>query len=208
MRLAWNELNNIKNKILEDLYGEYEKDFVKRRIKIAQRNREYYLEPLKPIFDKLPPEMIPRHKGYSLSIKYRKIPNGPGHALSEIWSYNSTIPIINPQEPTQQYGQIAKSTGILDSRLYKDAAELCNEILAIQAEKADMEEYLKTSTKNHTGSLQLRKIWPESLHSYLPIEPVKLPKMRAEKKLKATKPAFSVPTVLKKRQTTNLLEKA
>ena len=57
---------------------------------------------------------------------------------------------------------------------------MCEEILKLNKEKADMSNYLADTTRRYKGSVQLRKIWPGSLHKYLPPEPVKIPKKSKE----------------------------
>ena len=57
------------------------------------------------------------------------------------------------------------------------------------------------TTQNQTGSKQLREAWPPHLHKYLPAEPIKV-----GKKAKPVIQNPDVPTFLKDRLTTNLLE--
>ena len=73
--------------------------------------------------------------------------------------------------------------------------------LKLRKEKGELERYLYETTKNNTGSKQLKKVWPEHLHKYLPAEPVKI-----GKKVKPVIQNPDVPTFLKERLTTNLLE--
>ena len=81
-------------------------------------------------------------------------------------------------------------------------------MLALRAEQQEQREYLDKTTQMYTGSLQLRKAWPEALHKYLPNEPVK-PERKIRnavtgKLVKSPDPV--VPESLKTRMTTNLLE--
>lgn len=202
-RLAGYELTTIKSKILKDLYGEAEKALNIRRVEITKQNRQYYLEPLKPIFDKLPPEMIPLHSDYHLKINYNARPVDTGPSVIEIWKYKSDTPIINPHDISQQYGHISMAIATLDNRLKSVAAKLCKDILALQLEKDTMYTFLEQTTNKYSGSLQLRKIWPETLHHYLPKE---LARTKNGNSSKETAPVFITPTDLKTRLTTNLLE--
>ena len=69
-----------------------------------------------------------------------------------------------------------------------------------------MSIYLNATTSKYTGSLQLRKAWKNepALLKYLPAEPVKISRPKPAKKVVV--PDLEVPTFLKNRMTTNLLE--
>ena len=80
-------------------------------------------------------------------------------------------------------------------------------MLALRAEREEQKRYLDKTTQMYTGSLQLRKEWPTSLHKYLPNEKVVVRKIRNATTGKLVKPEkVAVPTSLNTRLTTNLLE--
>ena len=84
---------------------------------------------------------------------------------------------------------------------------LFERILELRAEKKEQSDYLIETTTLESGSLQLRKTWPASLHKYLPPEPIKLPKKSkgtGTNKTEVYKP--KVPDSLNTRLTENLLE--
>ena len=57
-----------------------------------------------------------------------------------------------------------------------------------------------------TGSKQIRRMWPESLHKYLPAEPVPV-KRQKNSQGKLVLPTIIAPSQLKTRLVNNLLEK-
>jgi len=210
MRIGQYELRNMKRKILEDLYNAPEAELDKRRASVAQTNRQYYIEPLEAILDKLPIEMITYHQDYCLVINYNVNPTNPTAGVAETWKYKSQKPVLNPHEVTtrRNYNSFEPARNTLNPRLQSMAAQLCNDIVALRIEKAELQKFLHDTTYKYSGSLQLRKIWPEAFHKYLPVEPAPVP--RAKRGSKVPNPNVpadpETPTFLKTRLTTNLLE--
>ena len=197
MRLGSYDLQQIVNKILDDLYGFMQKELDVRKEGIAKRNRELWLKKYQHLLDQLPEAMVTRHNDYYVKIKY--IPDGTTALVDEKWAYRSDNPIINPVEDGTYGDTPAKNP--LHPDLETDTAVLCNDILKYQEERGSMKDYLQETTRMYKGSLQLRKVWDESLHKYLPPEPVKVKRKKADEKV-----APDTPTFLKERMTTNLLE--
>ena len=54
MRIGSWELENIRNKILRDLYSKEEENHSKRKTEIVRKNREYYIEPVSYTHLRLP----------------------------------------------------------------------------------------------------------------------------------------------------------
>jgi len=205
MRIGDYELRNIRSKILADLYQKSEDKLKERKVAIAKKSRELYLEPIQHLLDQLPIEMVCHDKEYYLRVKYTPNADKTEIMVDEKWEYKTDQNIINPQSNTKggsYYSNTPENT--LDPRLQKCAAELCSDILALRIEKEKMNSYLVETTTKYTGSLQLRKVWPETLHKYLPAEPVKVSRPKPAKKVSVPDPR--VPTTLKTRLTTNLLE--
>jgi len=205
MRIGQWELRGIRDKILNDLYDKPEKDLASRKARIAEQNREYFLEPFMSTLSTLPDALIAHNKEYNLQINYGNDLD-ENKKVKEIWAYRSDKPLINPMIPAESYyNQIPAQP--LDTRLHEVAEILCKDILHIRAERAAMSEYLITTTERESGSLQLRKTWPESLHRFLPAEPVKVPRKSTgtgTQKVEVDKPV--VPDSLNIRLTENLLE--
>ena len=197
MRIGQDDLQQIRNKILEDLYGSMRQELDKRKEKIAKRNRKLWLKQYQHLLDQLPESMVTRHSDYYVKIKY--MPDGETVLIDEKWAYRSDNPIINPVEEGNYGDEPVRNP--LHKDLETDTAVLCNDILKFQEEKGQMEQYLQETTQLYKGSLQLKKVWDESLHKYLPPEPVKVKRNKAEEKI-----APDTPTFLKNRMTTNLLE--
>lgn len=205
MRIGSWELRSIRDRILRDLYEKPEKDLESRKTRIAKQNREFFIEPLMSTFSALPDEMVSHNNEYVLKINY-------GNNLDEekcvkqSWIFRSDKPIINPRRLDGNTYNVSPEQK-LDERLYKDAEMLCKDILALRAEKKEQSDYLIQTTNRETGSLQLRKTWPEYLHKYLPPEPVKLPRKttgKGTKKVEVDKPV--APESFHTRLTENLLE--
>jgi len=204
-RIGDYELRNIKNKILDDLYHKKEQELANRQIAIAKQNREYYLAPIQYLIDQLPVEMVSHDTEYKLRIKYTPNTDKSDIAIDEVWNCKADTQIVNPVIHSNRgsYNQTPENT--LDEKLYDITHKLCKDILALRSERAEQKRYLDQTTQMYTGSLQLRKVWPEALHKYLPAEPTK--KIRNAITGKLIKPADPVvPDSLKTRMITNLLE--
>ncbi len=205
MRIGSWELRNIREKILRDLYEKPEKDLDARKTRIAQQNREFFIEPLMSTLSALPDEMISHNNQYIVKINYGDDPDEEKR-VNERWIYRSDKPIFNPKSvDASQY--VTSPEQRLDTRLHEDAEILCKDILHLRAEKKEQSDYLIDTTTRESGSIQLRKTWPESLHKYLPAEPVKIPrkfKGTGTKRVEVGKPV--VPDSLNIRLTENLLE--
>ena len=207
-RIGDYELRSIKNKILDDLYNKKERELEDRQIAIAKQSREYYLAPIQYLIDQLPVEMISHDRDYQLRIKYTPDKDKSNISVDEKWVYKAETPIINPVDANSRgsYNQTPENT--LDERLWGITEQLCKDMLDLRAEQEEQKQYLDRTTQMYTGSLQLRKAWPEALHKYLPNEPVK-PERKIRnavtgKLVKSPDPV--VPESLKTRMTTNLLE--
>jgi hypothetical protein len=207
MKIGNWELRNIRDKILNELYKKSENALDVRKTGIAKQNRDYFLNPLATTIQNLPEQLLAHSKVYSVSIKYEPTTETEDNVI-ENWNYHSEAPIINPVDnfstASSYYGVPAQT---LDPRLHSTAEILCKDILKVRVERRTMTKYLDSTMARYTGSLQLRKVWPESLHKHLPPEPVKTPRKYKKvgiKKVEVADPA--VPNSLNIRLTENLLE--
>jgi hypothetical protein len=206
-RIGDYELRGIKNKILDDLYSKKEQELKDRQTAIAKQSREYYLAPIQYLLDQLPIEMVSHDRDYQLRIKYTPDKDKSNISVDEKWVYKAETPIINPVDANSRgnYNQTPENT--LDERLWGITEQLCKDMLALRAERQEQSSYLEKTTQMYTGSLQLRKEWPTSLHKYLPAEKVVVRKIRNALTGKLVKPEkITVPASLNTRLTTNLLE--
>ena len=74
MRIGQWELRSIREKILRDLYERPENDLTARKIRIAQQNRELFIEPVMRTLSALPDEMVSHKNEYILKINYGNDP--------------------------------------------------------------------------------------------------------------------------------------
>ena len=205
MRIGDYDLRNIRSKILDDLYRKREDELKVRKTAIAKKNRELQLAPIKYLLDKLPIDMISHADEYIVRIRCTPEKDKTKVLVDEKWEYKTDNPIINPQKVSNSHYQNTPDNA-LKKELEEDTAKLCKEIISLRAEKEAMTEYLVETTKKYTGSLQLREKWKDEpmLLKHLPAEPVKISRPKPAKKVSV--PDREVPTFLKTRMTTNLLE--
>ena len=201
MRLSWHELNDIKNKILKDLYGNKKEELHKKSVNIAERNRLIWLNQYKHLLDELPNDMLTRHKEYKLRVTYPWgcNPEKVDHhkRIHEAWECKFNKEEVNP---VSDHYYAAEQD--LHTDLKAETEELCIDMLALNGEEHEMSQYLSKTTNKFTGSQQLRKVWPKPFHKYLPVEP-----QRAKRKQPEEDPNLpTIPDGLNERLTTNLLE--
>jgi len=195
-RLSQWQITEITNKILDDLYLSNEEKLDKRKAELARKNREIMLAPLNQWIAKLPKELLNTEKTYRLAISYNMNSPIKKMQLQTKWETTFPNPVVNP--PYLRYYSKFPKTNLVPE-LYEEAGQLCKDIIALRNEKQELTDYLKETTSNYSGSIQLRKVWPETLHKYLPVDNDK--KTYKGKTIK-TPPAF-IPT----RLVSNLLEK-
>jgi len=169
----------------------------KRKSAIAAKNREYYLAPYQHLLDQLPKGLISRCNSYSLNIESEGI-------YFETWVFQTTDIIVNPREGINQYRNTFIAT--LDTRLQEEANILIKEILALRTEEKTMNAFLKQTFDKYNTDIQLRKVWPESLHKYLPAPTPKNPRVKKVPATPASDPVIAIPAALNNRLVTNLLE--
>lgn len=205
MRISDSAKRNIKNRILEDLYRNAEDELKDRAGSVAQQNRIYELEPYQAILDTLPVELIAHTKDYRVNIQYKRDENGK-HALDEKWNhyYEKPVPaFIEPNSGGYHTSNVA-ITGKLDSRLHPKASKLAEDMLALRKEKEELSNYLDETLEEWSGPKQLKTVWPESLHKYLPVSKPRNPRDPSNKP--PAPKAAAAPTSLGTRLTNNLLE--
>jgi hypothetical protein len=212
MRIGSYEIRKIRDNITDDLYRKAEEKLKERKVEIARKSREYYIEPFMSTMSTLPLELITHDKEYILKVKYTAPTSTKEDSpdINENWTYRSDEPMINPKNPKQggsnYYSNVPENT--IDERLREEVNLLCQDILKLKAKREAMTTYLIETTTKYTGSLQLRKAWKHSPHllKYLPQEPIKVPKtkMIGNKKIPTEDP--TIPEELNEQLTENLLE--
>ena len=199
------EIGKLKSNILDGFYRKREAELAVRRTVIAKKNRELQLAPIQYLLDQLPTDMIAHADEYVVRIRYTREGGLGGVLVDEKWDYKTDKPIINPQKVSNSHYQNTPDND-LKEELKEDADKLCKDIISLRTKKEEMTKYLVETTNKYTGSLQLRKAWKDHpmLLRHLPPEPVKISRPKPEKKVVV--PDLEVPTFLKTRMTTNLLE--
>ena len=205
MRIGDYEIRNIRGKITDGLYRKREDELNVRKTAIAKRNRELQLAPIQHLLSQLPVNMISHADEYVVRIKYTPEKDKTKVLVDEKWEYKTDTPVINPQKVSNSHYQNTPDNE-LEEELKEDTVKLCEDIISLRSEKEAMTEYLVETTTKYTGSLQLRKVWKDHpmLLKHLPPEPVKVSRPKPAKKVSV--PDREVPTFLKNRMTTNLLE--
>ena len=220
MRIGNYELQRIKNKIIDDLYGKKEEELEKKEQQITIENREIWLKQYKPLLEQLPDSMVTRNKKYQLKVDYtdptvseailekdREVTRNSysgdynrrsNYVIETTWEHTYQKAVINPTDNDDGYSNPEPQP--IHTSLKGKLDTLCENILAWRRERNEMSDYLEETTAHNTGSQQLRKIWPEPFHKYLPAES---PSTSTKKTKPIPPPA---PTGLKDRLTTNLLE--
>jgi hypothetical protein len=198
-------IQKLKSNIIDGLYRKREDELKVRRAAIAKKNRELQLAPIQYLLDQLPIDMIAHADEYVVRIRYTPEKDKTNVMVDEKWDYKTDNPIINPQKVSNSHYQNTPDND-LKEELKEDADKLCKDIIELKTEKEEMSIYLKATTSKYTGSLQLRKVWKNepAFLKYLPAEPVKVLRPKPAKKVAV--PDLEVPTFLKTRMTTNLLE--
>tara|TARA_R110000787_G_scaffold1815_1_gene7700 strand:- start:4007 stop:4630 length:624 start_codon:yes stop_codon:yes gene_type:complete len=203
-RLGNGELRQIVNKILKELYHIAKEQHNQRKAEIAKQNREYFMEPLLDKLAEIPSQLLQNNPTYQLFIKYKVDPTNAHAGIDDVWEH--TCKDAKAVNPTLSYGYTNRpTTGNLDTRLEEVTAVLCEEIIDLRTEEQEMSQFLIDSTNRYKGTIQLRKVWPPSLHKYLPVE-VKRTRAPRTKQEKIGSPDPVAPLSIKSRMTSNLLE--
>ena len=199
------EIGKLRGNILDGFYRKREDDLKVRRAAIARKNRELQLAPIQYLLDQLPTDMISHADEYVVRIRYTREEDKTNVLVDEKWDYKTDTPVINHQKVSNSHYQNTPDND-LKEELKEKADKLCEDIIELKTEKAEMSVYLNATTSKYTGSLQLRKAWKNEpgLLKYLPAEPVKV--LRPKPAKKVVVPDLEVPKFLKTRMTTNLLE--
>ena len=224
-RIGSASLEQMKQKIITDLYATTEKRIKDGTFEIAKKSRQCWISQYEPILNQLPDDLIAKCEDYYVNIQYpwdRKFSKedlNTSHLprftintldslkstwenidyIQEKWLFKSPTPINNPLI-FGGYGNTNTEPQQLHSDIYEDAENLCKEKIKLLREKARMHNYLNTIISKNKTHKQLREVLPSSFHRYLPAETVR------QKSAKKEARHVEVPDFLGERQTINLLE--
>ena len=195
MRIAQHEIWNIKKNILSDLYGVHLDKIDKEKEVFLRKNLALEYAPYTEYIAKIPDNLLNYGYKYSVKVIYKK--NDPINRYSQTWSVSLKDSEAAP---------ISSKKYIVYPSLYTEVADIIEREQEIKKEKREMDIFISDTFDVTTGSKQIRRMWPESLHKYLPAEPVPV-KRQKNSQGKLVLPTITAPSQLKTRLVNNLLEK-
>ena len=195
MRIAQHTIWNIRKNILSDLYGTHLDKINDEKEIFLRKNLALEYAPYTEYIAKIPDHLLNSGYKYSVKIVYKK--NDPINCYNEVWSVSLKNKEHSPQED--------KDYTVYPS-LYSEVAAIIEREQKIEKEKREMDIFITDTFDVTTGSKQIRRMWPESLHKYLPAEPIPV-KRQKNSQGKLVLPTIIAPSQLKTRLVNNLLEK-
>ena len=198
MRISQHEIYNIRKKIMEDLYGAHFKKLSEKKEDFLRKNLALEYAAYKEHLAKIPDHLLNYGYGcyshkYAVKVVYKK--NDPTNSYNETWDVHLKDEEAAPS-PKEKYS--------VHHSLYAEVADIIEREQEIKKEKKEMDNFISSSFERTTGSKQIREMWPESLHKYLPKEPER---KKREKVSKEDLPIITAPSQLQTRLVNNLLEK-
>ena len=200
MRISQHNIYNIRKNILTDLYGVHLDKIAKEKEVFLRKNLTLEYAPYKEYIAKIPDHFLNygygcyNHK-YLVKIVYKK--DDPINSYKQTWEISLKDNEIAP---------VSDKKYSVHPSLYAEVADIIEREQEINKEKREMDIFISDTFAATTGSKQIRKMWPESLHKYLPAEPVPVKRQRNSKG-KVVLPTITAPSQLKTRLVNNLLEK-
>jgi hypothetical protein len=185
----------MKRTILSDLYGLHLEKINREKEVFLRKNLALEYAPYTEYLAKIPDHLLNCEYKYSVKVIYKK--KDPVNSYNQTWSV------------TLKNNDRAPTTGkeyIVYPSLYTEVAAIIEREQEIKKEKGEMDAFIENTFDVTTGSKQIRRMWPESLHKYLPAEPVPV-KRQKNSQGKLVLPTITAPSQLKTRLVNNLLEK-
>ena len=197
MRISQHEIYNIRKRIMDDLYGAHFKKLSEKKEDFLRKNLALEYAAYKEHLAKIPDHLLNYGYGcyshkYAVKVVYKK--NDPVNSYNETWEVSLKD---NEEAPTNN------NKYSVHPSLYAEVADIIEREQEIKKEKKEMDKFLSNTFDRTTGSKQIREMWPESLHKYLPKEPER---KKREKVSKEDLPIITAPSELKTRLVNNLLE--
>jgi len=194
MRIAEHTRWNMKKSILSDLYGLHLDKLGKEKEVFLRKNLALEYAPYTEHLAKIPDHFLNYEYRYAVKVVYKK--NDPINSYNQTWS----VTLKDEASP------ISSKEYVVHPSLYTEVASIIEREQEIKKERGEMDAFIENTFDMTTGSKQIRKMWPESLHKYLPTEPV-LIKRERNSKGKLVLPTITAPAQLNTRLVNNLLEK-
>jgi len=197
MRISEHNRYMMKKSILADLYGSHFSKLDEEKEAFLKKNLALEFAPYTEYIAKIPDHLLNVGYRYSVRVTYKK--NDPTDSYKDDWGISFTPDEAVPRQISGKYYTVHPS-------LYAEVASIIEKEQVIKKEKKEMENFIDNTFSITTGSKQIRRMWPESLHKYLPTEPV-LVKRQRDSKGKIVLPTVTAPSQLQTRLVNNLLEK-
>ena len=195
MRIAQHTIWNIRKNILSDLYGTHLDKINDEKEIFLRKNLALEYAPYTEYIAKIPDHLLNYGYKYSVKIIYKK--DDPINRYNETWEVSLKDTEVAP---------ITSKNYTVYPSLYSEVAGIIEREQEIKKEKREMDIFITNTFDITAGSKQIRKMWPESLHKYLPTEPVPV-KRQKNSQGKLVLPTITAPSQLKTRLVNNLLEK-
>jgi len=195
MRISQYNIWNIKKNILSDLYGVHLDKIDDEKKVFLRKNLALEYAPYTEYIAKIPDHLLNYGYKYSVKVIYKK--NDPINRYSQTWEVSLKDSEAAP---------ITDKKYIVHPSLYTEVAAIIEREQEIKKEKREMDIFISDTFDMTAGSKQIRRMWPESLHKYLPAEPVPV-KRQKNSQGKLVLPTITAPSQLKTRLVNNLLEK-
>ena len=197
MRISEHNRYLLKKNILSDLYGVHLDKINDEKEVFLKKNLALEYAPYTEYIAKIPDYLLNYEYKYSVKVIYKK--NDPIDHYNQLWSVTVPKDIASPR-------QISSKEYTVHPSLYAEVAAIIKREQEINKERMEMRTFVENTFNVTTGSKQIRLMWPESLHKYLPTEPV-LIKRQKNSKGKFVLPTITAPSQLQTRLVNNLLEK-
>tara|TARA_Y100000310_G_scaffold338038_1_gene426633 strand:+ start:59 stop:619 length:561 start_codon:yes stop_codon:yes gene_type:complete len=184
----------MRKDILDDLYGMHLKKISKEKEVFLRKNLALEYAPYKEYIAKIPDHLLNYGYRYSVRVIYKK--DDPINSYNQTWEVS-----LNDNETAP----ISDKKYTVHPNLYAEVADIIEREQEIRQEREEMDNFISRTFDRTTGSKQIRQMWPESLHKYLPKEPDPVKRQRNSKD-KEDLPTITAPLQLNTRLVNNLLE--
>ena len=195
MRISQHIIYNMRKNILDDLYGVHLKKISSEKEVFLRKNLALEYAPYKEYIAKIPDHLLNYGYRYLVRVVYKK--NDPINSYNQTWEVS-----LNDNETAP----ISDKKYTVHPNLYAEVADIIEREQEIRQEREEMDNFISRTFDRTTGSKQIRQMWPESLHKYLPKEPDPVKRQRNSKD-KEDLPTITAPSQLNTRLVNNLLEK-
>lgn len=194
MRISEHNRWSMKKSILSDLYGLHLDKLGKEKEVFLRKNLALEYAPYTEHLTKIPDHFLNYEYRYAVKVVYKK--NDPINSYNQTWS----VTLDGEASP------ISSKEYVVHPSLYTEVVSIIEREQEIKKERGEMAAFIENTFNVTTGSKQIRKMWPESLHKYLPAEPAPVKRQR-DSKGKVVLPTITAPSQLQTRLVNNLLEK-